>query len=227
MDMDLNIIKDFIPTGKRNRPGRVNPMLFVTVHETDNTNKGANARAHANYLKGNDAANAPVSWHYTVDNTEIYQHLPENEDSYHAGDGEGRGNRQSIGIEMAVNSDGDFRLTVDRTIALVADICVRRGIPLANIKQHFDWSGKNCPKNVRAGKPYSWAVFLDKVKAAIDSESPVFLPGNEPSGWAKEAWAWACGNKITDGSDPKGAVTREQMVQLLYNYHLDRIHSSV
>ena len=55
----MNIIQDFIPAGRKNRPGRVSPMLYVTVHETGNTSKGAGARNHANYLKGDAAANAP------------------------------------------------------------------------------------------------------------------------------------------------------------------------
>jgi N-acetylmuramoyl-L-alanine amidase len=152
-------------------------MLFVTIHETGNTNRGANARAHSNYLKGNDAANMSVSWHYTVDDTEIYQHLPENEDAFHAGDGAGSGNRQSIGIEMAVNSDGNFGRTIDITAALVADICIRRNIPVANIRQHFDWSGKNCPQNIRAGRPHNWSVFLDKVRVAIaEQTAPLATP---------------------------------------------------
>ena len=95
----LNIIQDFIPVGRRNRPGRANPMRYVTIHETGNANRGAGARNHAGYLK-NDAANIPVSWHYTVDDRETYQHLPETEDAFHAGDGAGAGNRQSIGIEI-------------------------------------------------------------------------------------------------------------------------------
>jgi len=218
--MDLNIIKDFIPIGQRNRPGRVNPMLYVTIHETANTKKGANARAHANYLKGSDAANLPVSWHYTVDDAEICQHLPEDEEAYHAGDGKGSGNCQSIGIEIAVNSDGNFQAAVERTVELVADICIRRNIPLENVRQHYDWSGKNCPMNIRAGKPYSWKVFLEKVQAAIKAQTvpPGSLPDQEPSGWAKEAWEWAFINKITDGTNPKGTVTREQVMQLLFNY---------
>ena len=219
--MDLNIIQDLIPTGRRNRPGRVNPMLFVTIHETGNTNRGANARAHGNYLRGNDAANLPVSWHYTVDDTVTVQHLPENEDAFHAGDGAGSGNRQSIGIEMAVNSDGNFQTTIDRTAALVADICIRRNIPIANIRQHFDWSGKNCPQNIRAGRPHTWDVFLEKVRSAMEAQTAPtdFLPGHEPSGWAREAWAWAFTNRITDGTNPKGIPTREQMMQLLFNFH--------
>ena len=222
----MNIIQDFIPIGRRNRPSRNNPMLFITVHETGNTNRGANACAHANYLKGNDAANVPVSWHYTVDDTETYQHLPENEDAFHAGDGSGNGNRQSISIEICVNSDGDFQSAIDRAAWLVTDICIRRNVPIANIRQHFDWSRKNCPQNIRAGRPLSWNAFLDKVRANLKSwvENPA-IPilrhsnPNTPSSWARKAWEWAVANKITDGTNPQGIPTREQMVQLLYNYH--------
>jgi len=218
--MNLNIIQDFIPVGRKNRPGRANPMLFVTIHETGNTKVGANAKTHSSYIKGNDAANLPTSWHYTVDDTETYQHLPENEDAFHAGDGAGNGNRQSIGIEMCVNADGNFQKTVDRTVELVKDICIRRNIPVANIRQHFDWSGKNCPQNIRVGKPYTWKVFLDRVKVAIEQQkfAQTFLPGHEPSAWAHESWAWAIRNKLTDGTNPQNMPTREQMIQLLFNY---------
>ena len=217
----MNIIQDFIPAGRRNRPGRANPMLFITMHETGNTNRGANARAHGSYLRGNDAANLPVSWHYTVDDREIVQHLPENEDAFHAGDGAGNGNRQSIGIEMAVNSDGNFQTTIDRTVALVADVCIRRNILIANVRQHFDWNRKNCPQNIRAGRPITWAVFLEKVTAAMEVQtapSPSPTPP-APSGWAREAWEWAVSNRITDGTNPQNPATREQMVTMLHRFH--------
>jgi len=221
----MEILQDFIPLGRKNRPGRANPMNFITVHETGNTRAGANALSHAEYLKGNTAANAPVSWHYTVDDTRVVQHIPENEDAFHAGDGGGNGNRQSIGIEICVNPDGNFQKAIDRAAALVADICRRRKIPIENVRQHFNWSGKNCPENIRAGKPHNWNVFLEKVKVSItDSVSPTTppkpsAPSNTPSGWAKEAWEWGIANKITDGTNPQGAPTREQIIQLLFNYN--------
>jgi len=142
-------------------------MLFITIHETGNTSRGSGARNHANYLKGNTAANLPVSWHYTTDDSVTYQHLPENEDGFHAADGGGNGNRQSIGIEMCVNTDGNFQRAIDRTAELTADICRRRNIPIENIRQHQQWSGKNCPQNIRAGRPHTWAVFIDKVRAHL------------------------------------------------------------
>jgi hypothetical protein len=39
-----------------------------------------------------------------------------------------------------------------------------------------------------------------------------------PSSWAKEAWEWGIGQKITDGTNPQGSATREQVVRLIYNY---------
>lgn len=41
---------------------------------------------------------------------------------------------------------------------------------------------------------------------------------DNPSAWAKEAWEWGKEIKVTDGTNPKGPVTREQVVQMLYNY---------
>jgi len=194
-------------------------MLFVTIHETGNSNKGANAKAHANYLKGNDAANAPVSWHYTVDDTETYQHLPETEDAFHAGDGGGNGNRQSIGIEICVNADGNFERAIDRAATLVADICTRRNIPVENIRQHFDWSKKNCPQNIRAGRPITWAVFLQKVQTAMDAKIAPPPNPHVPSEWAQDAWEWGIANRITDGTNPQNPATREQMMTMLHRYH--------
>ena len=164
---ELNITQIFIPAGATNRPGRVNNMLYVTIHETDNTTAGANARGHAAWLNTPGTA---VSWHYTVDDTEIIQHLPETEDAFHAGDGAGSGNRHSIGIEICVNEDGDFAKAVARAIELTADICARRNIPITNVLQHFHWSGKHCPRNIREGRPFGWNVFINNVVAAMDTE---------------------------------------------------------
>jgi len=41
----------------------------------------------------------------------------------------------------------------------------------------------------------------------------------QPSEWAREAWAWGVESGLTDGSNPRGVPTREQMVTLLHRYH--------
>lgn len=61
-----------------------NPCNYITVHETANTNKGANAQAHANLQsKGNSRT---ASWHYQVDDKEIIQSYPDNVRCWHAGE---------------------------------------------------------------------------------------------------------------------------------------------
>ena len=66
-DTGLRIIQDILPSGAKNRPGGSNPETYITIHETGNFAKGADAAAHAAYLRGSSAQAAPVSWHYTVD----------------------------------------------------------------------------------------------------------------------------------------------------------------
>ena len=194
----MNIIQEYIPIGRINRPGRDNPMKYITIHETGNTGKGANAKAHAAWLKN---LNDKVSYHYTVDDKEAYQHLPDNEDAFHAGDGAGTGNRQSIGIEICVNSDGDFGRACENAAWLVRKLMSEHKIPAHNIVQHNYWNGKNCPRNLRAG---GWPDFLEMCKDK-----------NVPSTWAKEAWDKAIKKNITDGTRPKDPATREEVITLL------------
>ena len=63
---------------------------FITVHDTASAAPTANALAHSNWLNSmaNDInSKTSVSWHFTVDENGIIQHLPDNEIGYHAGDG--------------------------------------------------------------------------------------------------------------------------------------------
>ena len=102
------ITQDLIPVGRRNRPGYRLVPRYITIHDTANPNAGAGAKAHANYLKGAAAASIPASWHFTVDDRLIVQHLPLDENGWHCGDGtNGIGNRQSIGVEICENRDGN------------------------------------------------------------------------------------------------------------------------
>ena len=108
-DNGIAIQVDYIPKGRKNRPGGTNPDDAITIHETGNDAKGADAAAHASWLKSDYAAGKYISYHYTVDDHSIVQHLPDSETAYHAGDGaDGPGNTTTIGIEICVNKDGDF-----------------------------------------------------------------------------------------------------------------------
>ena len=72
---------------------------------------------------GSAAQAALVSWHYTVDDHEIYHHLPDDEPGYHAGDlmeADG-GNMNGVGIEMCVNEDGNY----EQTLVNAERLCAR------------------------------------------------------------------------------------------------------
>ena len=160
-DTGLAIQEHIISDGRENRPGRdTNPDTYITIHETGNTAKGADAAAHGAYLDSAAGEDALVSWHYTVDDHAIVQHLPDYETAYHAGDGKaGPGNTTSIGIEICVNAGGDFEAAKANAAALVRLLMEEHGIPLDNVVQHNRWNGKDCPKTIRATAG-AWEAFL-------------------------------------------------------------------
>lgn len=142
--MDVRI--DFIPQINGNRPGYPMTPKYITIHETANRSVGADALMHAKYVK-NPTTNA--SWHYTVDDKRIVQHLPTSENGWHAGDGgNGPGNRSSIGIEICVNADGDYEKALQNAAWLTDKLMKEHNIPINRVVPHNHWSGKNCPTNL-------------------------------------------------------------------------------
>jgi N-acetylmuramoyl-L-alanine amidase CwlA len=164
----LNIVQDFIPVGHSNRPGRPLTPTYITVHNTDNPNPGADAAAHARYVKGQDAQNREVSWHYTVDDRVIYQSLPVNEVGWHAG----AGNSKSIGIEICMHQGMNDARAYDRAALLVAVLALQNKIAVPDrIVQHNFWTGKDCPRVLR-DRPDGWSGFLAKVQSALAQLQP-------------------------------------------------------
>lgn len=158
---NLHIVQDFIPSKNSNRPGTKFSATSVTIHNTDNTAAGANAAAHAKYQKGADARKRKVSWHFTVDDKGVFQSLPINEVGWHSGTA--KGNRTSIGVEICMNADLDAPAAYERAALLTAVLAFQQGFKVpSQIFQHHDWSGKNCPRVLRA-QPHGWQEFLDQV----------------------------------------------------------------
>lgn len=166
----MNIIQDYIPTSLPTRPETPLTASFITIHNTDNTTSGANAAAHNRYVRSADAVKRMVSWHYTVDDKEVYQHLPTGEVGFHANSG----NSSSIGIEICMNSDMDDAKGYSNAAKLVAFCINKLGLAFPGcMKQHYDWSGKDCPRVIRAGAVIDWDAFLDLCEQKIaTSEGP-------------------------------------------------------
>ncbi len=143
-DNGIAIQVHIISDGRKNRPGRdTNPDAWITIHETANTAAGADAAAHGDYLDSDAGERDLVSWHYTVDDHAIVQHLPDYETAYHAGDGaDGPGNASSIGVELCVNSGGDFAATQANAAALVRLLMAEHGISIDHVvAQPLDGQG--------------------------------------------------------------------------------------
>lgn len=80
-------------------------------------------------------------------------------------DGRGPGNTESIGIEICINEDGNYQKAIKNAAKLVQHLMNKYDIPVSNIKQHYDWSQKNCPAQLRANhKGISWNDFIDLVQ---------------------------------------------------------------
>ena len=136
----IKVHTDLIKKGKA-RPGTIRKIKYIVIHETDNYAASATAKSHAYYLKNNN--DTSTSWHYTVDEKEIYHHIPDNEIAHHAG--ERNGNIYGIGIEMCVNEGSDYDKTVDNTARLVAYLLKEYHLDIDSVKMHKDFSGKECP----------------------------------------------------------------------------------
>lgn len=149
----------------------MNPV-WITIHDTANSSKGADALAHARYLKGDRAAALPVSWHYTIDDKHIMQHLPIDEIGWHAGDGRnGPGNRTSIGIEICENADGDRARAEANAAALVVVLLQQLGLGADRVVQHNRWTGKNCPRVLRS-RPDGWKLFIAVIEERLQLVTP-------------------------------------------------------
>lgn len=148
------------PAGTGNHYDGVNPATSVTVHETDNPDEGADAAATADYQE-NGAGGRTASWHWQVDDAEAVQSFEHTTRCWHAGDGDtpGGGNMTSVAVEICVNADGDYRQALANAAELVREHIVP-DIGADVLVQHNHWSGKNCPRGIRAGRVQTWQQFV-------------------------------------------------------------------
>lgn len=154
-----------------------NSKEFITIHETANTGQGANANAHANLINNGYSE----TWHYTVDDQHAVKHFLHTTSCWHGSTYDA--NTRSIGIEMSVNQDGDYLKTLSNTIELVQHIQKEENIPTSKVVQHFDWSGKNCPTQLREG---TYGMTWDAFKKQIDGQKP--QNNTKPSKTKKSDW---------------------------------------
>jgi N-acetylmuramoyl-L-alanine amidase len=115
---------------------------YITVHNTAND---ATAENEIKYMERNDDS---TSYHFAVDDKEVIQSIPTNRNAWHCGDGgTGKGNRESIGIEICYSKSGGAKFieAEKKAAELVKKLMAEHNIPLDRVVTHQSWSGKYCP----------------------------------------------------------------------------------
>lgn len=135
---------------------------FIVVHNTANDASAANEIA---YMIRN---NNKVSFHYAVDDKEIWQGIPINRNTWNAGDGtNGKGNRKGIAIEICYSKSGGDRFAKAENLAaeFIASILHERDWGIDKVTRHKDYNGKNCPhRTISLG----WERFRKMVEDQLD-----------------------------------------------------------
>ena len=161
----MQIKKQLVPKNKWNIkcPNTMKPQ-YITVHNTANDASAANEIA---YMTRNNHA---TSYHYAVDNKEIIQAVPDNRNAWHCGDGTGKGNMTSIGVEICYSKSGGERYVKaeENAVQLVAYLLKKHKLPISRVKQHNFWSGKDCPHRIR--KEGRWGEFLKRVEKEMQGK---------------------------------------------------------
>lgn len=143
--MSYKIVQSWLPSSKYSlkAPYPMTPK-YITIHNTAND---ATAQGEANYMKSNGNA---TSFHVAIDDKEVVEIIPFNRSAWHAGDGNGQGNRASIGIEICYSKSGGarYKAAEENAIEYTAHALIQLGLKPTAVKFHHDWSGKNCPHRI-------------------------------------------------------------------------------
>lgn len=147
-----------------------------------------------------------------------YQTLPWNHRGWHAG---GAANDTHIGFEICEDGLSDstyFDRVYREAVEFCVYLCKLYGLTDKNIICHSEGYKLGIASN--HADVMHWFPKHGKSMDGFRSEVGKLLSEsshsqNEPSSWAKESWDWGKKAGITDGTNPKGLITREQTVAML------------
>lgn len=163
----LNIIKQIVPESKYGIkcPYEMIPTRIV-VHNTAND---ATARNEIVYMTNN---NYETSFHYAVDDKEIVQGLPLDRNGWHSSDGNGKGNREGIAIEICYSKSGGDRFikAEQNAVDLIVYLLKKYNWGIDRVTKHQDYCGKYCPHRTL---DMGWNRFINMIKAKLEDNSQI------------------------------------------------------
>ena len=156
---DLEIIDEIVPMSNLHiRPGKERSQTkYIVIHNTGMASPTMTAKRLSQSINN---STRQASWHFTIDDKEVYQQLGIEEIGWHASTTEG--NNYGIGIEMAVYQGIDFNQAMRNTAKLTAQLLILYDLTIDNVKQHYDFNGKNCPQVLREAN--RWQEFLKLIE---------------------------------------------------------------
>lgn len=143
---------------------------FITVHNTAND---ASAENEIKYMVTNGNQ---VSYHVAIDDKQVIQAIPFNRNAWHCGDGQGKGNRQSIGVEICYSKSGGARYVAaeENAVQYIAKLLKQYGWSIDRVKKHQDWNGKYCPHRILSEN--RWNSFLKRIELAMKPTTQTITP---------------------------------------------------
>lgn len=163
----VNIIKQIVPESKYGIkcPYEMIPTRIV-VHNTAND---ATARNEIAYMTNN---NYETSFHYAVDDKEIVQGLPLDRNGWHSSDGNGKGNREGIAIEICYSKSGGDRFikAEQNAVDLIVYLLKKYNWGIDRVTKHQDYCGKYCPHRTL---DMGWNRFINMIKAKLEDNSQI------------------------------------------------------
>lgn len=200
-----------------------------TIHSTANAK--STAQNERDNLENNDGS---ASFHSVVDEKQVVRCIPFDQRAWHAGDSTkaGGGNMTSLSLEIC--ESGDREKTLQNAIAVVAHDLMELGWGVDRIRQHFDWTRKNCPRILRDTGKWDW--FVESVEKMVknggkESEGVEEVPEmiynyvdkNMPE-WAREAVQWQVDNGILVGDGNGLHLTDNDLRTICREYRMHKKH---
>lgn len=159
-----------LPYGHRLRPRGSYTITSITIHSTGNPNSTADQERR---WLDNPSNTRDAAWHYVAGENIVIQAIPDNEEAWHCG--VSYGNKHSIGIELI--ESGNRKAVIETAAEFTAFLLKEYNLKISDIKRHFDWTGKNCPR-ILIDKNHiynnmNWEYFLSKVKEYLNGDEMV------------------------------------------------------
>lgn len=221
-----------------NRSRRTGKIKYIVIHDTGNVDSGADAQRHFMYFNGGDRNS---SADFFTDDKEILQVNDYTKYyTWHCGDGHGRygiTNNNSIGIEMCINSDGNYEKAFNNTVELTRLLMSELNIDIDHVVRHYDASRKNCPQSMSGN---DWARWFEFKKRLMETEeltmtqyeelnervarleNPMiynYIDDNMPK-WAHEAVQWCVDKGIIQGTGDGLGLNDNKLWQCVVMYRL-------